>query len=92
MILVIQFSLNLVDILEPVAIPIRFFGACSLLVLCGWSLVSAIIDTIARAKQMHRVPCSKCRFFTRDYRLKCTVNPHIANTERAISCSDYQQH
>jgi hypothetical protein len=40
---------------------------------------------------MHQIPCAKCQFFTNDHRLKCTVNPIIANTERAICCSDYSQ-
>jgi hypothetical protein len=86
---VFQFTVYLTALLEPVALPIRFFGACSLLGLCGWSLFSTALEIVARAKQMHRVPCTKCRFFTQDYRLKCTVQPHIANTEQAINCSDY---
>lgn len=39
---------------------------------------------------MHQIPCSNCQFFTNDYRLKCTVNPSVANTERAINCCDYR--
>ena len=59
--------------------------------LCGWSLFSMIRDAIAQARTMHQIPCTKCRFFTGDYRLKCTVNPSVANTEQAIDCSDYRQ-
>lgn len=87
---VFQLSVYLTGFLEPVTLPLRFFGACSLLGICVWSLISAILDVVARARQMHRVPCTKCRFFTRDYRLKCTVRPHIANTEQAIDCPDYR--
>ncbi|MEP0748961.1 hypothetical protein [Coleofasciculus sp. FACHB-125] len=39
---------------------------------------------------MHSVPCTNCRYFTGDYRLKCTVQPSIAQTEEAINCSDYR--
>jgi hypothetical protein len=69
---------------------LRFLFAAAIIGLCVWSLVSPMIAAINRAKQMHRIPCTKCRFFTNDYRLKCTVKPHIANTEEAISCYDYQ--
>lgn len=79
-----------VGILEPVNLSLRFLCASSLLGLCGWSLISAVMDAVAKAKRMHQVPCYKCRFFTRDYRLKCTIKPHDANTELAIDCSDYQ--
>ena len=66
-----------------------FMCACFLLGLLGWTIVSAFLDAIARAKRMHQIPCANCRFFTNDYRLKCTMNPYIANTEKAIDCSDY---
>jgi hypothetical protein len=42
------------------------------------------------AKTMHQIPCARCRYFTNDYRLKCSVHPQIANTEGAINCRDYQ--
>jgi hypothetical protein len=38
---------------------------------------------------MHQIPCSRCGFFTNNYRLKCTVHPLAANTEAAIDCTDY---
>ncbi|MGK7934315.1 MAG: hypothetical protein AB4206_00670 [Xenococcaceae cyanobacterium] len=78
------------EAIEPFTDLLRFCCACLLLTVCIWSLFSFVIDAIARAKQMHRIPCTQCRFFTNNYTLKCTVNPHIANTEKAIDCSDYQ--
>ena len=72
-------------------VPLRFLFACLLVGLCVWSLISPLLAAVARAKQMHRVPCTNCRFFTNDYRLKCPVKPQIANTEEAIDCRDYQQ-
>ncbi len=87
----IQLNLYFLNIPTPITTSFSFLAACSLLGLCGWTVLSSILDVISRGKQMHQVPCTKCRFFTRDYRLKCTIQPHIANTEQAIDCPDYQQ-
>ena len=86
----LQSTVNLASVFKPVMLQLRFVGAYSLLGLVGWSLVSFFLDIVATAKKMHQIPCTECRFFTGDYRLKCTVNPHIANTEEAIGCSDCQ--
>jgi len=59
-----------------------------LVLLTIWSTIK---DFLAKSKSMHQVPCSNCQFFTSDYRLKCTVHPSIANSERAINCRDYEQ-
>ena len=85
-----QLTNYLIEAIEPVANSLRFLCACLLLFVCAWSLFSAFIDALARAKQMHQIPCTQCRFFTNNYRLKCAINPSIANTEKAIDCSDYQ--
>jgi hypothetical protein len=61
-----------------------------LLGLLGWTLVSALKDTIVVAKKMHEIPCANCLYFTDDHRLKCTLHPKIANTEQAIACRDYR--
>jgi hypothetical protein len=39
--------------------------------------------------QLHRVPCSKCQYFTNSCYLKCTVSTHLACTEQAIGCRDF---
>lgn len=70
--------------------PICFVSAWGLTFLFGWSLWTAIRDGAATTQKMHQIPCSSCQFFTGDYRLKCTVQPSIANTEEAIECMDYQ--
>ena len=85
-----SFAVHTVSVLKPVLLQLRFLGAFSILSLCSWSLISFTLDAIAQAKRMHQIPCTKCRFFTGDYHLKCTVSPGIANTEEAIGCSDYQ--
>ena len=84
-------TVNVASAFKPAIWQLRFIGGYSLLGLVGWSLISFLIDITKTAKKMHQIPCTKCRFFTGDYRLKCTVNPHIANTEEAIGCSDRQE-
>ena len=75
--------------LQPVLTPLCFILAWGLPLLILWSLGSAIADTVGRAKQMHRIPCANCIFFTKDYHLKCSVQPTIALSEQAIDCVDY---
>jgi hypothetical protein len=89
---VFQFAINSTSLFKPVLLQLRVVGAFSILSLCAWSLVSCILDIIAQTKKMHQIPCTKCRFFTGDYHLKCTVNPSVANTEQAIGCGDYRHH
>lgn len=91
LIAVFLFTAHSVSLFRPVLLQLRIVGACSVLGLCGWSLISFAVDAILQAKRMHRIPCTKCRFFTGDYRLKCTVNPNLANTENAIDCSDFHE-
>ncbi|MGD1919391.1 MAG: hypothetical protein ACFCAD_11165 [Pleurocapsa sp.] len=86
-----QSTINIASVFKPVMLHLRFVGAYSLLGLVGWSLIRFLIDLVATVKKMHQIPCTRCRFFTGDYRLKCTVNPHVANTEAAIGCSDCQK-
>jgi hypothetical protein len=85
-----QLLYPLVQAIQPFFVPICFLCAWLLVVLLFWSLLSTIRDSVTRAKRMHQIPCTGCQFFTNDYRLKCTVNPHIANSEAAIDCSDYR--
>lgn len=49
----------------------------------------ALQDGVARLKRLHQIPCSRCAYFTGDYRLKCTVHPCKALTEDALDCRDY---
>ncbi|MGD1850694.1 MAG: hypothetical protein ACFCBU_08825 [Cyanophyceae cyanobacterium] len=43
-----------------------------------------------RLETLHQIPCSKCQYFTNDFRLKCTVHPTIALSEDAVNCSDFE--
>jgi hypothetical protein len=44
---------------------------------------------IQEIKTLHEIPCSRCRYFTGEYHLKCPVNPYAALTEAAIDCLDF---
>jgi hypothetical protein len=76
--------------LQPILVPLCFIVAWVFLLSLGWSMVSAIRDLLDRSKRMHEIPCANCQFFTNNYRLKCTVQPTLANTEQAIGCRDYR--
>ncbi|WP_319421442.1 hypothetical protein [Pleurocapsa sp. FMAR1] len=56
--------------------------------LC-WRSLTIIKQAVSYLKRLHQIPCDKCVYFTRDYRLKCTVNPSIAMSESAIGCRDF---
>jgi hypothetical protein len=76
--------------IDQLLVPICFVCAWSLIILVVWSLWNTARDTVNTAKQMHQIPCANCQYFTDNHRLKCTVNPSLANTEEAIYCLDYQ--
>jgi hypothetical protein len=79
-----------VQAIQPLLVPLCFLLAWGIVILFGWTLWSALHDAIARAEQMHQIPCTGCQFFTNNHRLKCTIQPRIANTESAINCPDYR--
>jgi hypothetical protein len=81
---------SFVQFVQPLLVPVCFCLGWVLVLGTIWTLYSLMAELYKKAKQMHQIPCANCRFFTNDYRLKCTVNPLIANTERAIYCSDYR--
>jgi hypothetical protein len=86
---VFQLLYPLVHAIQPYLVPICFCLAWGLVILCLLTVWSAIRAGVANVKRMHQIPCTNCKFFTADYRLKCTVHPSIANTEAAINCLDY---
>lgn len=66
--------------------------------VCAITLVIGTIKMIGQTfrqgwkylQQLHKIPCSRCAYFTGDYRLKCTVCPSQALTEEAIGCRDFE--
>jgi hypothetical protein len=55
-----------------------------------WTVFCQVQSGFASVKRLHQVPCHQCQYFTNSHHLKCTVNPHIACSESAINCGDYQ--
>jgi hypothetical protein len=86
-----QLILRLVEAIQPVIVPLCFVSAWLFTILLLLTLKNALGDATVRTKQMHRIPCTSCQFFNNDHRLKCSIQPYIANTESAIDCSDYQE-
>ncbi|UBF28633.1 hypothetical protein K9N68_12570 [Kovacikia minuta CCNUW1] len=86
----VQLLQFLIRAIQPLLVPLCFVFAWVIVILMVWSIWAAMRDTVARARQMHQIPCANCQFFTRDYHLKCTVHPSIALTEDAIDCPDFK--
>ncbi|MGG6263986.1 hypothetical protein ACQ4M3_22065 [Leptolyngbya sp. AN03gr2] len=68
------------------------FCIFGLLAVFLFSLSWAGQDGVKRLRRLHRIPCSRCAYFTGDYNLKCTVRPCEALTEDAIHCLDFEPH
>lgn len=84
--------LILILVWVPPATASFIFEVCLGLVLVGflWSIGQALMQGWANLQRLHQIPCSRCTFFTGDYRLKCTVYPDKALSEEAIDCLDYE--
>ena len=67
---------------------LSFYGRVSLTCLF-WRLIAIARIAVRHLQRLHQIPCSKCAYFTGDYRLKCTVQPMIAMSEEAIGCRDF---
>jgi hypothetical protein len=76
--------------IQPALVPVCLVLAWGLVIMVGWNVWSAMRDSVARARTMHRIPCATCRFYSGDHRLKCPVHPTIAMSEAAINCPDYE--
>ncbi|MGD1951160.1 MAG: hypothetical protein ACFB14_16135 [Leptolyngbyaceae cyanobacterium] len=64
-------------------------GICVVLSFCVWQIWYTFRQGTHYLKKLHRIPCSRCVYFTGDYRMKCAVHPMSALTEDAIDCVDY---
>jgi hypothetical protein len=63
--------------------------AWSLSISIFTSIVIYCINGFQHIRRLHRIPCSKCQYFTESYYLKCTVHPELACSEGSIDCRDY---
>jgi hypothetical protein len=43
-------------------------------------------------KSRHRLSCNRCRYFSHNPYLKCSLHPTTVLTEQAIDCGDYASH
>lgn len=78
------------DILKSLTSLLCMIGILSLIGIGLWNLCLTFREGISYVKRLHQIPCSRCAFFTGDYRLKCTVHPDQALTETALNCHDYE--
>ncbi len=78
-----------IQALHPVLSHFFLIGIWGFFFLFLWSAWISTRIGIANVKRLHQIPCANCRFFTNDFRLKCTVRPTCALTEEAINCSDF---
>ena len=78
------------EILQGLAHTIFMMGILLLIIIGLRNLYVTFHSGINYVKRLHQIPCSRCTFFTGDYRLKCTVHPYSALTETAINCGDYE--
>ena len=69
--------------------PLYFCGAWVLLGLLIVSGIRIIRNVVKNGQEMRKIPCTDCQYFTNDYRLKCTIQPNIANTQLAVDCPDF---
>ena len=61
-----------------------------LMIIFSFTVVRAFKQGAEQLKKLHRIPCYQCDFFTNDYRLKCTIHPTIACSEKALGCIDFE--
>ncbi|NEQ22552.1 MAG: hypothetical protein F6K28_25900 [Microcoleus sp. SIO2G3] len=88
--ILVGLALWVVNLLQPIIVPLCFLFAWGLVAITIWNVWSACRDGVANTKRLHRIPCANCQFFTGDYHLKCTVRPDIALSEAAIDCRDFE--
>ncbi|MCU0551395.1 MAG: hypothetical protein MUC48_18775 [Leptolyngbya sp. Prado105] len=76
-------------------------GAMVLIPLCFIAIWVGLIYVIADtwkynqkssriSRELARLPCKKCQFFSNNHYIKCAVNPHVVMTPHANECQDYR--
>ncbi|MGI8936366.1 MAG: hypothetical protein ACR2FS_20075 [Phormidesmis sp.] len=81
---------RLVVLIRPLVPAVCMVLAWGTLALAAWTLVAAVRSALDNVRQMHQIPCARCCYATRDYRLKCSVRPVEAFSEQAIGCQDFE--
>ncbi|HYW22352.1 MAG TPA: hypothetical protein VE956_24185 [Nodularia sp. (in: cyanobacteria)] len=82
-------SLDIPDIaltLSPIALLFSW-------VIFFWILhkIRTFLDNkmVFSVKDLHKVPCKNCRFYSNNHYLKCAIKPSQVLTEEAKDCSEY---
>ncbi len=78
------------SIWQPYLVPLCFLVGWLFMGLLAWNAWQFWQEGLAITQRMHQIPCSRCQFFSGDYRLKCSVHPDQAGTEAAILCPDFR--
>ena len=82
---------GLIQRLQPFLVPLCFIAAWAGIFLSAWHMWTVFRESLVNAQQMHKIPCSNCKFFTSNYYLKCPVHPTTALSEEAIDCPDFEK-
>jgi hypothetical protein len=64
--------------------------AWTLTITCCWVMYQSFRAGLIQLQRLHQIPCHRCKYFVDSRYLKCTINPHLAGSEDAIYCRDYQ--
>ncbi|MGF1460135.1 MAG: hypothetical protein ACFBSG_14060 [Leptolyngbyaceae cyanobacterium] len=81
---------RLVQLIQPILVPICFVVAWATVLFGVWSLWSTLRNGVRRAQKMHQIPCADCQYFSGNYFLKCPLHPKEALSEAAIHCGDFE--
>ena len=81
---------KLIVFIRPLIPAVCMVLAWGTMALAAWTLIGAVRSALANVRQMHQIPCARCRYATHDYRLKCSVQPVEAFSEQAIGCLDFE--
>lgn len=65
---------------------------CFIMLSKSWAATQEDLEDIIESSSFSQSPCRKCRFFSNNPFLKCTVHPTIVLTKEANNCTDYNSH
>jgi hypothetical protein len=79
--------LSVVQATQALWFPVLIWG-----VLLGFflAILFAVDEGLKRLRQLHQVPCDRCRFNSANPYLRRPVHPLKAFTQEAIHCPDYE--
>lgn len=79
--------LSAVQATQPFWFPVLIWAV--LLSFC-LAILLAVDEGVQRLRQLHQVPCDRCRYHSGNPYLRCPVNPLDAFSQAAIHCPDYE--